>query len=81
MEGSSEAPPVYMDEDKCIHTCLLAAQLVNQIKNGGFEVDHTHINENMMLNVLDISSLFLHGDMIREGILVVGKMGEMRSCC
>ena len=51
---SSMQPPAYMGEDKCIHTRLSVVRLISQIKNNGFEVDHTCINQNVF-NTMGIS--------------------------
>lgn len=61
MDVFSKAPLAYVGEDEHNHTCLSVAQLVNQIENKGFEVDHTHVNQNMLLNVMGI---LLHDAMI-----------------
>ena len=68
---SSDNLLAYVGEDECTNTRLSVARLVDQIENEGFKVDHTHINQNIALNVMGI---LMHNTaiLLREMCCMVG---------
>ena len=71
MDDSSTNPLAYVGEDKCTHTWLSVVCLVDHIENAGFEVEHTQVNQHVLLNAMGMS---LHDNtiLLREFVCMAG---------